>query len=170
MPSSHLCAIPLLFIVGCSSSNSNTVAPEAETLIGVNPSDFMADDACGTKVQVYVGTLRDMTGFDKISDAGVSAAPFVVASSPPTACNRSIVFSNVVVSHAYDIDLNGYDRADIAPIPDAAESVMFAGAQYVAPRWTATCYGWSDSGGVYQPGIAYANVTVTLSVCTKLGL
>jgi hypothetical protein len=155
--------------VGCSSANPNTVAPEAATLIGVDPSDFMAEGACGTQVQVYVATLRDLTGSDKIYDAGVSAAPFVVASSPPTPCDRSLVFGNyVVVSHAYEIDLAGYDRSDI--VPDHGSSAMIlADGQYVAPRWTASCLGWTDSDGGAKPGISYANVTVTLSVCTQLG-
>jgi len=165
-----LFAIPLVLAVGCSSNNSNTLAPEAQTLIGVAPADFMAAGSCGTTVQRYVGTLRDVTGSDKISLTGVSSAPFVVGSSPPTPCDKSVVFSNVIAAHAYEVALDGYDRSDVDRLPNSSPSVMFAGSQYVAPRWTAECHGWTDADGGFQPGLAYANVTVILRDCTELGV
>ena len=172
MPQSHLrvCLVLLLLTLGCSSNNSNTVAPQAQTLIGVNPSDFMAKGACGTQVLLYVATLRDMTGFDKINDSGVSAAPFVVGSSLPTPCDSSLVFSDVMVSHAYEVDLDGYDNPDAGPLAPGTSSAMVAGGQYIPPRWKASCNGWTDADGGVWPGLAYANTTVILRDCTKLGL
>ncbi len=171
MPQSRisLFAIPLVLTLGCSSSNSDTTEPEAQTLIGVNPADFMAAGSCGTTVQRYVATLRDVTGSDKISETDTSAAPFVVGSSPPTPCKTPTVFSNVIEYHAYDVDLDGYDRSDIGP-GNSGPAVMFAGSQYVAPRWTAVCHGWTDADGGIQPGLAYPNMTVTLRDCTELGV
>ncbi len=165
-----LFATSIVLVLGCSSNNSNTLAPEAQTLIGVEPEDFVVAGSCGTAVQRYVATLRDVTGSDKISQLSTSSAPFVVGSSPPTPCDKSTVFGNVVVSHAYEVAIDGYDRSDIAPLPNSAPSVMYAAAQYVAPRWTAVCHGWTDGDGGVRPGLAYPNMTVTLRDCTELGL
>ncbi len=173
MPPSRASLFGILFVlaVGCSSSNANTIAPEAQTLIRVDPADFMAAGSCGTSVQRYVATLLDVTGSKKIvqPQAGVSAAPFVVGSSPPTSCDASIVFGNVIIYHAYEVALDGYDRSDIA-YQNPGSSLMFAGSQYVAPRWTAACQGWTDADGGVQPGLAYPNMTVTLRDCTELGV
>lgn len=174
MPPTRGSFLTILFVsaLGCSSSNSNVLAPEAQTLLGVNAADFMAAGSCGVTVQVYVATLRDMTGADNVDlslvNLSTSSAPFVVGSSAPTPCDESIVFSNVIVSHAYEVDLDGYNRSDILPV-NLGASVMFAGSQYVAPRWTAACHGWTDADGGVQPGLAYPNMTVTLRDCTELG-
>src|ERR1700690_1715327 len=106
MPPTRGSFLTILFVsaLGCASSNSNVLAPEAQTLIGVSAADFMAAGSCGTTVQRYVATLRDLTGSAKIDLLGTSSAPFVVGSSAPTPCDESTVFSNVIVSHAYEID------------------------------------------------------------------
>ncbi len=153
---------------GCSSTNSNALPPEAMTLVGVDPADFMVAGSCGNSVQRYVATLHDVTGTDKIYDGGVSSAPFYVTSSSPTPCDESIVFGNVVAYHAYQATLDGYDRSDIVPVYSGS-SAMLAGSAYVAPRWTASCSGWTESDGGAQPGLSYPNMTVMLRRCTKLG-
>lgn len=158
----------LLLTLGCSSTNSNALPPEALTLVGVDPADFMAKGACGVSVLRYVASLRDVTGSDKINTVGVSAAPFVVASSPPTPCDQAIVFNNIVAYHAYEAELDGYDRSDIAPQVDGSPAMQVEGT-YVAPRWTAICHGWTDGDGGARPGYAYPNITVDLRDCTKLG-
>lgn len=179
MPLSHHCRLVLLFLLspGCSSTNNNALPPEAQTLVGVDPDDFMAAGACGVTVMRYVATLRDVSGSDAAIDAqlraqlitsGISAVPFVVASSPPTPCDQAIVFGNVVAYHAYDAELDGYDRSDIEP-QYAGSSAMLAEGDYVAPRWTASCHGWTDADGGVQPGYSYPNMTANLRDCTKLG-
>jgi hypothetical protein len=160
--------IMLTALSGCSSTNSNALSPEAMTLVGVDPADFMLAGSCGTSVQRYVATLRDVTGAEKISATGVSNAPFDVTSSPPTLCTESIVFGNVVAYHAYEAKLDGYDRSDIAPVYSGSPA-MLAGSDYVAPRWTASCSGWTDGDGGAQPGFSYPYMTVVLRNCTKLG-
>ena len=136
----------------------------------------MAAGSCGTTVQRYVATLRDVTGSDAavfslrgIYQLGESSAPFVIGSSPPVPCDASTVFG-VLNAHAYEVDLDGYDRSDVKPLANSSQSIMYAGSQYVAPRWTAACHGWTDTDGGFQPGLAYPNVTVWLRDCTELGV
>ena len=179
MPPSRHCYLVLLFLLstGCSSTNNNALPPEAQTLVGVDPSDFMATGACGVTVMRYVATLRDVSGSDNAINAqlraqlitsGISAVPFVVASSPPTPCDEAIVFGNVVSYHAYDAELDGYDRSDIKP-PYTGSSAMLAEGEYVAPRWTASCHGWTDGDGGVQPAYSSPYMTVYLRDCTRLG-
>lgn len=161
----------VLLVAGCGSSNATTLALEAQTLIGVDPKDFTEDGACGTTLQCYVGTLLDVTGSEGISDAGVSATVFLVGSSPPTPCDKAIVFNNAVAGHAYEVTLDGYDRSDIDIEPAyQGSSAMrtFVTKTFVAPRWTAACHGWTDTNGNAAPGLSYSNITVTLRECTKL--
>jgi hypothetical protein len=160
----------VLWVVGCGSSNTTTLALEAQTLIGVDPKDFTEEGACGTTLKSYVGTLFDVTGSDGISDAGVSATPFLVGSSPPTPCDRAIVFNYAVAAHAYEVNLDGYDRSDIKPaVPGSSAMVTVdANQTFVARRWTAVCHGWTDTNGNAAPGLSYSNITVTLRECTKL--
>jgi hypothetical protein len=169
-PRRRLCleALWLLLGLGCSSTNTSALAPEAQTLVGVDPADFMAQGACGASLVRYVATLRDVTGANKITNVEVSASPFVVASSAPTPCDASVVFGNVVAYHAYEAELDGYASADLQPAYPGS-SAMLLDAGYVAPRWTASCRGWTDGDGGTQPGYAYPNMTVTLRDCTPLG-
>jgi len=160
----------VLVVVGCGSSNTTTLALEAQTLIGVDPKYFTEDNTCGTTLKSYVGTLFDVTGSEGISDAGVSATPFLVGSSPPTPCDRAIVFNYAVAAHAYKVTLDGYDRSDITPTDPGSSAMVTSDANrnFVAPRWTAACHGWTDANGNAQPGLSYSNITVTLRECTKL--
>ena len=163
----HLMALVAL-MPSCSSTNANTTTPEAQTLIGVDPADFMAAGSCDTRVLRYVATLSDVTGSDNISTSYVSLTPFVVGSSLPTFCNDPVVFGNVVAYHAYVVALDGYDRSDIEAQYQGS-SAMHAGGDYVAPRWTASCHGWTAADGGSQPGLSYPNTTVILHECTRLG-
>jgi hypothetical protein len=160
-----------LLLLGCTSTTASTTTPEAQTLIGVDPKDFMADDACGTRIERYVGTLADVTGPSGLvasGSEGVANAAFIVGSSPPTDCAESVVFAEVVAYHAYEVNLDGYDRADIEPAA-AGSSAMLASGTYVAPRFSAVCRGWTNTDGGSEPGVASPNATIFLGNCTKLG-
>ena len=165
--------------LGCSSSNSQALVLEAQTLVAVEPADFVDDGTCGTQLKTYVATLFDDTGPIGVSDAGVSSERFMVASSPPKPCSEATVFSRVISGHAYSVELQGYQQpaSDLTPayvtdrINNSGSSAMLlnSDSSYVAPLWNATCHGWTDNDGVVQPGYCYQNVTVTLHECTKLG-
>lgn len=160
-----------LLSFGCSSTNTSTTTPEAQTLIGVDPKDFMEAGVCGTQIQRYVATLTDVTGPDGVvasGTEGVAWTPFVVGSSPPTSCADSIVFGNVVAYHAYEVKVDGYDRTDIQPLANGSSAMGVEGA-YIAPRSTAACNAWTDNDGGVEPGISYPNITVMLRNCTKFG-
>lgn len=160
-----------LLLLGCSSNNSSTSTPEAQTLIGIEPQDFVAAGACGSKLELYVGTLWDVTGPERVLAAGsegVAWSRFAVASSPPTACTDSIVFANVIPYHAYEVEIEGYDRADIEPLA-AGTSAMSIGGEYVAPTYSALCRGWTAVDGGSEPGMSYPYITVVLRNCSKLG-
>ncbi len=160
-----------LLLLGCSSTNTNATTPEAQTLIGVDPKDFMTPGTCGTKIQLYVGTLTDVTGPAGIVIAGtegVARTRFVVGSSPPTPCTDSIVFGNVVAYHAYEVTLDGYDQTGIEPLAPGSSAMALDGS-YIAPQATAQCAGWTDTDGGAQPGMSYPYATVMLRNCTKLG-
>jgi len=158
----------VLLLLGCSETSSTASTPEAVTLVGLDPQDFIAKGACGTQVQRYVATLTDVTGADGIRTDGVSLSPFVVGSSKPMPCTDSITFAKVVDYHAYKANIDGYNRKDIEPAADGSPA-MLAEGQYVQPQWSAICSGWTASDGGTEPGIAYPNITINLSTCTKLG-
>jgi len=159
---------PILGLLGCSSTNSSTATLESQTLVAVDPKDFMADGVCGRTVQRYVATLIDESGPSAVGATEVSQSPFLVGSSKPMPCNESIAFGKVVAYHAYEAKLDGYDRTDIEPAAPGS-SAMILGEQLAPPRWTATCHGWTDADGGAEPGISYPNITVNLRNCTKLG-
>ncbi len=162
--------------LGCSSSNSQATLPEAQTLVGIEATDFVAEGTCGTQLQSYVATLFDDTGPAGISDAGVSSGRFLVAISAARSCDQATVFSNVIASHAYDVELQGYKQrasdlysAYISANSGSSAMLLRSDSSYVAPQWTASCHGWTDDEGNAHPGYAYLNVTVTLRECTKFG-
>ena len=169
-----------LATIGCSSSNSQASIPEALTLIAIEPSDFVAAGACSTRLQSYVATLFDDTGPSGILDSGVSAGPFLIASSPAKACDQATVFANVVAGHAYAVELQGYSQpasdlkpayiSDITAGAGSSAMLLTADSSYAAPLWTAACSGWTDNAGNRQPGYCFQNMTVTLRDCTKLGV
>ena len=160
-----------LLSFGCSSTNTSSTTPEAQTLIGVDPKDFMGTGVCGTKIQRYVATLTDVTGPDgsiASGTEGIAWRPFLVGSSPPTPCTAELAFGRAVAYHAYEATLDGYDRADIEPLASESSAMGVEGV-YIPPLYTATCHGWTDSDGGVEPGTSYPNVTVMLRNCTKLG-
>jgi hypothetical protein len=177
MPKSNPNCWPIVAVIcgllplGCSSSSSDTTT-ESQTLIGIDPANFVASNACGNQLMSYVATLYDDTGAAGLSDSGVSAGSFLVASSPPKSCSEAMVFSNVVKEHAYRVDLQGYTQAaaDLAPAASGSNAMLLIGdSSYVTPTWTASCYGWRDNNGQERPGYAYEDITVHLTACSRLG-
>jgi hypothetical protein len=165
-----------LLAIGCSSSNGSASTPESQTLIQIVPDDFVAKGTCGNPLMSYVATLFDFTGPAGLSDAGVSAQSFVVATSPPKGCTESTVFSSVAAGHAYMVELHGYKQsrdeyhsADSGSFSGSSAMLLNSDDSYLAPAWNANCYGWRDRNGVLQPGYAYAYATMTLSTCSLLG-
>jgi hypothetical protein len=159
-------------VLGCSSSNSQALVLESQTLVAVEPADFVDDGTCGKQLKTYVATLFDDTGPTGLSDAGVSSGRFLVASSPPKPCSEATVFSRVIAGHAYSVELQGYQQpaSDLSPAYSGSSAMLLnTDSSYVAPFWTATCHGWTDNDGMVQPGYSYGNATVTLHECTKLG-
>ena len=161
-----------LLPLGCSSSSSTSSTTESQTLIGIDPANFVAGNACGSQLMSYVATLYDDTGLTGLTDAGVSAVSFLVASTPPKSCSEATVFSNVVAAHAYRVDLQGYAQpaTDLEPAASGSNAMLLrSDSSYVSPTWTASCYGWKDNNGNERPGYAYTDVTVHLTVCSQLG-
>jgi hypothetical protein len=167
-----ICWLLLVLVWGCGTNYSASTTTESQTLIGIDPDDFVAAGACGDRLRSYVATLFDETGPAGLDDAGVSATSFLVASTPPKSCDESTVFSDVVATHAYRVDLQGYVQpaADLEPADEGSSAMRLRSDQsYIAPEWTATCHGWRDNQGTQQPGYAYANVTMKLNDCSHLG-
>jgi len=161
-----------LLPLSCSSNSTSATTTESQTLIGVDPANFVASNACGSQLMSYVATLYDDTGAGGVGDAGVSAGSFLVASTPPKSCSEATVFSDVVAAHAYRVDLQGYTQlaADLEPATSGSNAMLLQDdSSYVKPTWTASCYGWMDNNGNKRPGYAYGYVTVHLTVCSRLG-
>jgi len=161
-----------LLPLSCSSSSSSTSTTEAQTLIGIDPANFVAGDACGSQLMSYVATLYDDTGTTGLTDSGISAGSFLVASTPAKSCSEATVFSNVVAAHAYRVDLQGYalPATDLQPATSGSNAMLLRDdLSYVTPTWTASCYGWLDNNGSAHPGYAYEYVTVHLTACSRLG-
>lgn len=161
-----------LLPLGCSSSSTSDATTESQTLIGIDPADFVASNACGSQLMSYVATLYDDTGAAGLEDSGVSTSSFLVASTPPKSCSEATVFSNVIAAHAYRVDLQGYSLPATELIGAASGSnamLLQSDSSYVPPTWTASCYGWMDNNGQQRPGYAYEYVTAHLTVCSRLG-
>jgi len=161
-----------LLPLSCSSSSTTAATTESQTLIGIDPANFVASNACGSQLMSYVATLYDDTGLTGLTDAGVSAVSFLVTSTPPKSCSETTVFSDVVAAHAYRVELQGYTQpaTDLEPAASGSNAILLrSDSSYVTPIWTASCYGWRDNNGNERPGYAYAYVTVHLTVCSRLG-
>jgi hypothetical protein len=138
-----LLASLLLPAAGCITRD-DTVDPSdlvstPPTSIRVEPSAFLGDDVTCAAVpgamQSYVATPVDVTDG--------KALP----SSPPLACSATVQFRELVAGHKYRLEIDGYDVAATALLPEGGSSSgsraqvlrETPGVGAVTPRWTTTC-------------------------------
>jgi hypothetical protein len=124
-------------VSACISSASSGGSIVYRTSVSVSPSAFAGNLPCGTVPQAwqtYVATLIDVTD---------PANPVQLASSPPVSCAMPVAFTAVTPGHSYVATIDGYDRSDIVPSPEAGAGTPLMVARdtlaEVAPRWRSTC-------------------------------
>jgi hypothetical protein len=136
MNSPLLRALPLLAVGlwGCSDDPELVIEVEHQTLIEVDPSEFLGTVPCLAgegSMSRYVATLIDTTD---------PAEPFVLPSSPPIPCNAAVGFSLVVPGHTYAAEVDGYARDDLEPLAAGVRDLVDpTSRELVTPRWTTVC-------------------------------
>ncbi len=132
-----LMTVPLAAVAAACSSSSGTAGTSPATLITVAPSSVAGNLTCTPfdgAWRSYVVTITDITDPNN---------PFQLASSGPVPCSVPVSFAFVVPGHYYVAQVDGYDRADIAPYGGASSGsphmIDPATGADVAPRWTTNC-------------------------------
>jgi hypothetical protein len=136
------------------------------TQLVVLPERFLGEVECSAQpgaAHAYVVTL---TMWDDEQDV----LPFVLGSSYPTSCTRSVAFQNVVTpGKLYTAEIDAYDRFadELTPFGDASSGSRrmddAATGEPVAPRWTTRC-----GTGPSQATLAYLNESHALGFCAPL--
>jgi hypothetical protein len=159
----HLAAGLLL---ACSNSGSGMAAPDAHTLVAVDPIDLPDPDAEGASIDngvcrgpnstgAYVAELIDVSR-DVDMDSLLTeseAADFPVQASPATACTRSVAFARVVENREYIAKVWTYadadgdpDTVDVCTIDGTSVAVTRVDGRcttmLATPVAQFTCYGW----------------------------
>lgn len=147
--------VALAFGSGCSDARLIDGIGEGQTRIRVVPAAFVGDVPCvrgGGGLQHYVVEMQQLPLAGTPADAGPA-----IALSPPTPCERAVVFP-ALPGRAYAADILGFDVA-AASVPNAT------------PRWRATCGRGANAEAnaentAFEPTIAVGGATVPLRGCT----
>ncbi|HEY8946896.1 MAG TPA: hypothetical protein VIM73_21785 [Polyangiaceae bacterium] len=127
--------------VGCGDDDDFSSSGNDLTIVEVVPEAFLGSVPCGAEpgaVAVYVATLVDLGPVS--GTAGRPSTDFVLPSSSPAGCTRSVAFGSVVGRHEYRALIEGYDRSDLVQ-PAAGVPILLdpESGEIVPPRWTAEC-------------------------------
>jgi hypothetical protein len=152
-----LCLLPGL--VACSSDDDDDVDTDALTLVAVDSADFPSAANCGVPEDstsprgAYVAELIDVSG--AVSEAGlVKLDDFIVQSSAPVLCGKTLGFSQVTAERAYEIAVRVYPDIDGDPTTldictkgNTSVTVTRVDGkctdELATPSSTFHCYGWS---------------------------
>lgn len=155
--------------LACSNSGSGTVAPDAHTLVAVDPIDFPDDsvpsgssspsvchgpNSSGAYVAELIDVSQDTDMESLVSD--LELGDFPVQASPATVCSRSVAFARVVENREYIAHIWTYpdtdgdpSTADVCTIDGTSVTVTRVNGECTttpaSPVGQFTCYGWQRS-------------------------
>ncbi|MDC3958733.1 hypothetical protein KEG38_33065 [Polyangium jinanense] len=163
-----LALVPLVALAlastACDETSDTDIDLDATTTVPtsivVDPSLFLGDVPCSAAsgaMQSYVATVLDVTDV---------SAPFPLPSSPPITCTASVIFRQILVGHAYRVQIDGYDvpAAELTPIGGSSSGSRSMvrraapAAGTVAPVWSTFC----------EDLTAQKNVRSTPKTCEEL--
>lgn len=135
--------ILLLSAIGlgaCSNETSTAVGVPPTTAVAVAPAQFLGGVKCGEAagdMRLFVATLLDVS---PPGGLGIGSSSLVLPSSAPTSCHVDVLFVGVINGREYSVEVDGYDRDDIAPFAKGNRSMVVSSTgAYAAPRWTTHC-------------------------------
>lgn len=155
-------------LLGCGSTSTSELIPDAATLIAIDPANFPelaceetgSDAAAGNaggssdltrKFGAYVAELIDVSGALAL-DSDVKLKDFVLQASPPVRCDRSVAFGRVTPLREYRVRVHVYRESveELCAVAPGTSVVVRrdengeCGSVAVAPVARLTCDGWRE--------------------------